>query len=71
MRTGLTSPTSTLLFPDLYAALAEALRCIRELMADASPLGRMRFEIADETGRVLLVVPIYGAAPHETHRQAA
>ena len=60
--------------PDLHAALAEALRCTRELMADAPSSGGMQFEIADETGRVVLKVPIqeiHDAAPRETSRQAA
>jgi hypothetical protein len=46
--------------PDLPAAFAEALRCTRELMDDAFVSGEMQLEIADETGRVVLMVPIYG-----------
>jgi hypothetical protein len=57
--------------PDLYAALAEALRCTRELMDDAFVSAGMQLEIADETGRALLIVPIYGTdAGHPRREQA-
>ena len=45
--------------PDLYAALAEALHCTHELMEDTSVISAgMQFEIADETVRVILMVPL-------------
>jgi hypothetical protein len=57
--------------PDLAAAFAEALRCTRELMDDAFVSAGMQLEIADETGRALLIVPIYGTdAGHPRREQA-
>jgi hypothetical protein len=57
--------------PDLHAALAEALRCTRELMEDAFvPVG-LQLEITDETGRALLIVPIYGTNAGHPHRERA
>ncbi len=44
--------------PDLYAALAEALRSAHEFLAEASATLGMQFEIADPTGQVVLKVPI-------------
>ena len=44
--------------PDLYAALAEALRSAHEFLAEASPTPGMQFEITDSTGYVVLKVPI-------------
>ena len=44
--------------PDLYAALREALRSAHEFLADAPCAAGMQFEIADDTGRVVLKVPI-------------
>ena len=46
--------------PDLPAAFAEALRCVHELVDDTPIPAGMQLEIADETGRVVLMVPIYG-----------
>jgi hypothetical protein len=57
--------------PDLAAAFAEALRCTRELMDDAFISAGMQLEIADETGRVLLMVPIYGADEGNSRREQA
>jgi hypothetical protein len=46
-------------FPDLPAARIEALRLARELRASGLPgiAAGLSFEIADESGRVLLRVP--------------
>jgi hypothetical protein len=44
--------------PDLYAALREALLSVHELLADVPSATEMQFEIADDTGCVVLVVPI-------------
>ncbi len=49
--------------PDLYAALREALLSVHELLADVPPAAEMQFEIADNTGRVVLKVPIVAGAP--------
>jgi hypothetical protein len=57
--------------PDLYAALAEALRCTRELMGDTSVSAGMQFEIADEAGRVVLMVPIHGTGEGSPHKEQA
>ena len=46
--------------PDLPAAFAEALRCVHELVDDTPIPAGMQLEIVDETGRVVLMVPIYG-----------
>ncbi len=49
-------------FPDVLSALKEALRSSRELVAEGPAPCAMRFEITDETGRVVAVVPIGGHA---------
>ncbi len=49
-------------FPDRLSALKEAFRCSSELIAEGAAPRGMRFEIADETGRVVAVVPIGGHA---------
>ncbi len=45
-------------FPDKLSALNEAFRCSRELRAEGAALPGMRFEIIDETGRVVAVLHI-------------
>ena len=49
-------------FPDRLSALKEALRGSRELLAEGAAPRGMRFEITDETGRVVAVLPIAGRA---------
>ena len=49
--------------PDLTSAFREALRSAREFSSEAEPASEMRFEIADEGGRVLLQVPLQVRAP--------
>ena len=44
---GLLEDEEGVVLPSLHAALAEALRCIREVMADAPGLSGMEFKIAD------------------------
>ena len=44
--------------PDLTSAFREALRSAREFSSEAEPPSAMRFEIADEAGRVVLNVPL-------------
>ncbi len=56
--------------PDLHAALAVALRSTREFLAEAPSTPGMQFEIADDTGRVVLKVPIATEAP-EAQAKAA
>ncbi len=56
--------------PDLYAALAEALRSTHEFLADGSSTHGMQFEIADDTGRVVLKVPIATEAPQKQAKAA-
>ncbi len=56
--------------PDLYAVLAEALRSTHEFLAEAASASGMQFEIADNTGRVVLKVPIEMEAP-DVRSQAA
>ncbi len=55
--------------PDLPAAFAEALHCTRELMDDTPIPAGMQFEIADEAGRVVLMVPIYGIGNGNPRRE--
>jgi hypothetical protein len=57
--------------PDLPAAFAEALRCTRELMEEAFVSAGMQLEIADETGRIVLMVPIYGCSDGQPRRRQA
>ena len=44
--------------PDLHAALSEALRSAREVLDELPSEAGMQFVIADEVGRVVLMVPI-------------
>ena len=44
--------------PDLQAALEEALRVDRELMADSAGIYGLVFEITDSAGKPLLKVPV-------------
>ena len=44
--------------PDLHAALTEALRSAREVLDELPSEAGMQFVIADEEGRVVLMVPI-------------
>ena len=55
---GLVEDDEGLDLPDLTSALREALRSAREFSSDAEPVSSMRFEIADEAGRVVLNVPL-------------
>ncbi len=60
--------------PDLHAVLAEALRCTREVMAEAPAVAGMEFVITDEAGRLVLTLPIQhmpGAQPTRAQGQAA
>ncbi len=57
--------------PDLAAAFAEALRCTRELMEDVSASGGLQLEIADEAGRIVLMVPIYGTGGSNPRKEQA
>jgi hypothetical protein len=44
--------------PDALAAAKEAIRSAQEFFKDASTPADMAFEITDEVGRLVLVVPI-------------
>jgi hypothetical protein len=44
--------------PDALAAAREALRSAQEFFRDASAPTNMTFEITDETGRLVLAIPI-------------
>jgi hypothetical protein len=68
---GIVEDEEGMALPDLYAALAEALHCVGELMADPPSLPRMQFEISDEIDRVLLIVPIYGAGDSAPRKEQA
>ena len=45
-------------FPDPLSAVKEALRCSKEVLAEGAGLPGMRFEITDEIGRIVALVPI-------------
>ncbi len=49
--------------PDALAAAREALRSAQEFFAEASAPTTMTFEITDETGRLVLAIPIRNPAP--------
>jgi hypothetical protein len=56
-------------FPSLSEARTEAVRSARELMAARLAAGKMpdghnRFEIADESGKTVLVMPFADAIEH-------
>ncbi len=51
--------TERLDFPDLPSALQEALRSADEFRAEAAAGYPMRIEIADATGRIVLMVPVH------------
>jgi hypothetical protein len=53
--------------PDLHAALSEALRSAREVLDELPSEAGMQFVIADEAGRVVLMVPIQDM-PREAKR---
>ena len=44
--------------PDALAAAREALQSVQEFFRDASAPTNMTFEITDETGRLVLAIPI-------------
>ena len=44
--------------PDIVAAAREAVRSASEFLTEASSPTDMAFEITDETGRLVLIVPI-------------
>ncbi len=44
--------------PDMAALLSEVIRSATELSNDVITHRRMRFEIVDESGRIVLVTPV-------------
>ena len=58
---GLVEDTDGVELPDMAALLAEVIRSVNELSRDVSPHRSMRFEIADSTGRTVLVAPVQGS----------
>ena len=44
--------------PDAIAAVKEAIRSANEFFAEASTPTNMSFEITDEAGRLVLIVPL-------------
>jgi hypothetical protein len=45
--------------PDMAALLSEVIRSATELSNDIITHQRMRLEIVDESGRIVLVTPVY------------
>jgi hypothetical protein len=58
--------------PDVEAAKREALKCARDMLADAIRSGKSRVPealvIADEAGRHLAMVPLVAALPEALRR---
>ena len=57
---GVVEDTDGVELPDMAALLAEVVRSLSELSRDVSTYRSMRFEIADATGRTVLVAPVQG-----------
>ncbi len=55
---GLVEDTDGIELPDVAALLAEVMRSAKELSCDGEAHRGMRFEIADASGRTVLVAPI-------------
>ncbi len=68
---GFVEDTDGIYCPDLFSALNEALRSAHEFLAEAPPTPGMQFEIADDTGCVVLKVPILGIREQGSEASAA
>ena len=55
--------------PDLHAVYREALRSVREFLADGGAPEPMEFEVTDEHGQVVLRLPIQN--PHNKRLAAS
>jgi hypothetical protein len=58
---GVVDDTDGVELPNMAALLAEVIRSVNELSRDASPHRSMRFEIADSTGRAVLIASVQGS----------
>ena len=55
---GVVEDTDGIELPDLAALLTEVIRSANEYSREAAIHSRMRFEIADASGRTVLVTPV-------------
>jgi hypothetical protein len=60
---GVVDDTDGVELPDMAALLAEVIRSVDELSREGSTHRSVRFEIADATGRTVLVAPVQGSTP--------
>ena len=58
---GVVEDTEGVELPDMAAVLAEVIRSVDELSREGSTHRSIRFEIADSTGRTVLVAPLKGS----------
>ena len=55
---GLVEDPDGIELPDMAALLAEVIRSVNELLREGTTHRRMRFEITDASGRIVLVTPV-------------
>jgi hypothetical protein len=60
---GVVEDTDGVELPGMAALLAEVIRSVDELSREGSTHRSVRFEIADATGRTVLVAPVQGSTP--------
>jgi len=60
---GVVDDTDGVELPGMAALLAEVIRSVDELSREGSTHRSVRFEIADATGRTVLVAPVQGSTP--------
>jgi hypothetical protein len=58
---GVVEDTDGVELPDVAALLADVIRSVNELSREGSTQRGVRFEIADSTGRTVLVAPVQGS----------
>ena len=58
---GVVEDTDGVELPDMAALLADIIRSVDELSREGSTHRSVRFEIADSTGRTVLVAPVQGS----------
>ena len=58
---GVVEDTDGVELPDMAALLADVIRSVDELSREGSTHHSVRFEIADATGRTVLVAPVQGS----------
>ena len=58
---GVVEDTDGVELPDVAALLADVIRSVNELSREGFTQRGVRFEIADSTGRTVLVAPVQGS----------